>query len=80
MELTEDGSFDLRGFSPHSLTFLPNINCLLATEKSGGARCLDLTSGAELLSTGTQRPTPTHSLTSEPSRRDNCLFINKLEE
>lgn len=61
MELTEDGSFDLRGFSPHSLTFLPNINCLLATEKSGGARCLDLTSGAELLSTGTQRPTPTHS-------------------
>ena len=79
MELIEDGSLDLRGFSPHSLTFLPNINCLLATEKSGGARCLDLTSGAELLSTGTQRPPPL------PWRQNQAagiivLFIDKLEE
>ena len=52
MELKEDGALELRGFSPHSLTFLPSVNCFLAVDGIGKSRCLDLASGAELYSTG----------------------------
>lgn len=77
MELREDGSFDLSGFSPHLLTFLPATNCLLATDRSGGARCLDLTSGVELFSAGN---TPYHN-NSTPTNTVlihilNCAHVN----
>ena len=58
MELVDDGAFELRGFSPHSLTFLPTTNSLLATDRSGRVRCLDIVSGSELYSAGIQLQHP----------------------
>ena len=53
MELKEEGTFELRGFSPHALAFLPALNCLLATDSQGRARYLDLASRAALPTSGT---------------------------
>lgn len=60
MELVDDGAFELRGFSPHSLTFLPATNSLLAADRNGRVRCLDLVSGSELYSAGMQVQPPTY--------------------
>ena len=56
MELREDVSFDLSGFSLRGLTPLPGHSCLVATNKSGRLLALDLASGKKLHSTSECTP------------------------
>lgn len=54
MELREDVSFDLKGFSPWRLSPLPGQGCLVVASDSGRLLSLDLVSGTEIHSAGTR--------------------------
>ena len=48
MELKASECFQLSGFSPHQLSFLPSLNCVLATDRQGNTRCIDTVTKVEL--------------------------------
>lgn len=45
MDVSVEGELVLKNFSPHSLVFLPGLNCVLATNREGGVRYIDVVSG-----------------------------------
>lgn len=42
METDVEEEFSLQGFSPHVLTFIPGLNCVLASSRSGETRTIDV--------------------------------------
>lgn len=42
MEASVEGEFLLEDFSPEALTFLPGLNCVLASNRNGEIRCIDV--------------------------------------
>ena len=47
MELKVEGELCLRGFSPHQVSYLPSLNCVLVSDGRGAFRCVDISSGKE---------------------------------
>ena len=45
MDSSIEGEFYLKGFSPQSLTFIPGLNCVLASNGRGETRCIDVVTG-----------------------------------
>lgn len=45
METSEEGEFFLNDFSPHTLTFIPGLNCVLASNREGQTRTIDVVTG-----------------------------------
>lgn len=45
MEASVEARFVLGAFSPEALTFLPGLNCVLASSQEGGTRCIDMVNG-----------------------------------
>ncbi|XP_064403421.1 baculoviral IAP repeat-containing protein 6-like isoform X3 [Halichondria panicea] len=42
MELKVEGELCLRGFSPHQVSYLPSLNCVLVSDGRGAFRCVDI--------------------------------------
>lgn len=45
METSVEEEFSLSDFSPRSLTFIPGLNCVLASNKNGETRTIDVVTG-----------------------------------
>ncbi len=45
MDTSVEGEFFLDDFSPQSLTFIPGLNCVLAVNRRGETRCIDVVTG-----------------------------------
>ena len=45
METSIEGEFSLGEFSPQILTFIPSLNCVLASNWGGQTRCIDVVTG-----------------------------------
>lgn len=48
MDACVEGEFFLFDFSPQALTFLPGLNCVLASDRKGSIKCIDVVNGEEL--------------------------------
>ena len=55
VRLRKESVFDLKGFCPHSMAFLPTLNCLLVA-KDTTMKCLDVVSGLCSKSKGKTKP------------------------
>lgn len=45
MDAIFEGEFFLKDFSPHALTFIPGLNCVLASSTGGETRTIDVVTG-----------------------------------
>ena len=48
MDACVEGEFFLFDFSPQALTFLPGLNCVLASDRKGSIKCIDVVNGEQL--------------------------------
>ena len=45
MEISLEGEFLLQRFSPQTLTYVPDLNCVLVSNRRGEVRCIDVVTG-----------------------------------
>ena len=45
MDTGVEGEFSFSDFSPHALTFIPDLNCILASDRNGKTGTIDVVTG-----------------------------------